>query len=550
MSKLLKYILLLILILEPSLSFARPIGRRFTSVLSGGGASSGGVVYVDYWTDGVALGNFDSSANWQELSGLATPRLAGNENYMWIVSDAPANMLAAVLKADGSNQGVWDFQSPPTYVDVEDIESQVVSGVSYLYFMDFGNNSNTADSRGAGIDMRILRAVEPAITGSNGTILSANYISIDAAFPVINGPTLRDCEATIVDETGKIYIIIKRDAAQEVYSLEHQASYVGTQTLVYEGNMSPIPSSLTNALGATLTYAVDAAMTPDGTIIFVKNYNNIYSFARDPATQTIFQALSVPGTNVDGYVGGGSVTPAKSHPSQEPQGEGIAFDSNGVDYYSNSEYQVTQGSTPTQYPFFKYSRLNTVPTTITFQDGVSPTVGYAGTTDTYIWDTNGTTNYGTELTFILDNPFDADSRVGLLKFDVSAIPSTATIVGAALYMNIANEGQGWYAHRIINSNWVESTVTWNNIPNGPAALNDVFATSAYELINGVNLDTIQGVIVRNNMSMSTVQGWVDGTYNNNGWIMPGVHVTDGVQFDSHRAVTASNRPQLIIRYTE
>lgn len=69
-------------------------------------------------------------------------------------------------------------------VDLEDITSCKISGVNYLYGMDMGNNPNTANSRGTGIDMRIFRIVEPTITGSN--ISTANFIEINCAFPGVN----------------------------------------------------------------------------------------------------------------------------------------------------------------------------------------------------------------------------------------------------------------------------------------------------------------------------------------------------------------------------
>lgn len=551
MSKVLKFLLALILLgVEANTAFARPIGRRFTAQISGGGAASSGAL-VPYWFDGLSVGNFDNSTDWQELSGIASANLAGNENYLWIISDAPANMLAAILKSNASNQGVWTLQTPPTYVDWEDIDSATVAGVSYLYIFDFGNNGSGADSRGTGIDMRIFRAIEPTITGSNSQITSGNYIQIDAAFPAGNPPVSRDTETAFVEwDTGKIWIIIKRDASQLVYSLPHAASYSGTQTLTYEGIMTAIPSSTTQPLGATLTYAVDGAMNPAGTEILIKNYDKLYYFPRNKATQTVMQALQQSLVEVPSYVGGGHDSPYKSHPNAEPQGEGITYTKDGRDLYSNSEYLSGEGSTAARYPLFKYTRATKVPTTTIFQDGLTVAgATYAGTSSTTIWDTNPNTNYGNDATNVLDKAIgvETDQRKTLLKFDLSAIPTTATVIGCKLESWIAAEGQGWTWYRMLVT-WDESS-TYNSLTGG---VNDdgVEASTTESSRNGVNLDTILNVTVRDNLLVSDCQAMVSNPSTNYGWLGESTDITggDGVQFDSEESVTAGRRPKLTIRW--
>lgn len=533
--------------------------RRKVPVVGTSNVSIGEEALVPHWYDGIIVGNLDNSANWQEQSGLATPFNPANSAYMWVLSDAPANMLAAVLASDATNQGVYTLATPPAYVDWEDLESTTVNGQPYLYVFDYGNNGNAADSRGVGIDMRIFRIKEPTITGAGGSISTSDYISIDAAFPVVDGPTLRDCEASIVETTGKIWIITKRDAIQRVYSLDHAETYVGTQTLTYEGTMTSLPASTTAPLGATNTYAVDAAISPDQTEILVKNYNNVYFFPRDPATQTIMDALQQSLVDVPAYVGGGftSSAPKTSHPSQEPQGEGIAFSPDGRDWYSNSEYLAGEGSTATRYPLYKYIRSPKVPTTVSFQDGVSPTGAYAGTSDTYIWDTNPTTNYGADLTIISDKAVgvETDQRKALLKFDLSAgsIPSNAVVLGARVDLYIAQEGQGHTMHMML-VDWTEAS-TYNSLTGGVTP-DDVEAAIPEDVRNGVNLDTIQSVTSRNNVYrpsyylFPTVQGWVSGVYPNYGWIIIATDIAggDGQQHASSEAVTASQHPKLTIRY--
>ncbi len=514
---------------------------------SEGRSTAGTGINNAQWSDGVSLGNFDSSANWQELSGMATPYLPANAAYLWVESDSPANMVACVKAADATNQGVLTLTGQTAMIDLEDITSQTVGGVAYLYAMDFGNNGGGADSRGAGIDMRIFRIVEPTITGSN--ISTTNFIEINCAFPVGHPPTLRDCESSLVDENGKIWIITKRNLDQNVYSLAHSLTYSGTQNLVYEGDMTALPSVTTVALTTTPCYAVSACISPNGREILVKNYNDVYYFPR-LVGETVFQALSKPLVIVTGYVGGGSVSPKKSHPNAEPQGEGICFSPDGRDYYSCSEFVGTEGSTASQYPLFKYSRVPRFSAPVSFQDGVEPFPEYTGTTTTYIWGTNPDTDRSAEATFVVDftsgNP--TDDRRGLCKWDLSVIPTNATVVGARIDWWIAAEGQGWKAYRML--------VTWNGASTFNTLVGGVNNDGVKAIVleswhNGVNLDTILNISVRDNALVADVQDMVTNPATNFGWLFKGLDESaggDGVQFDSKAGVTASRRPKLTVRY--
>lgn len=523
------------------MGLSSPIWYRRRRV-GGGGA---GTAAVPYWYDGLSVGNLDSSTNWQEMSGLATPHLAANAPYLWVNSDSPANMIACVNKTTAANTGVLTLTGQTAMIDLEDVESALVGGTAYLYGMDYGNNGNAANSRGTGIDMRIFRIVEPTITGSNQA--TTNFIEINCAFPVVNAPALRDCEASIIDENGKIWIITKRNAVQLVYSLDHAATYTGTQTLVYEGIMTALPASTTIALTTTPCYAVDACMSPNGKEIFVKNYNNIYYFPRLTG-ETVMQALQKSLVLVDGYVGGGSNTPAKSAPNAEPQGEGVAFDYDGSGYYTSSEYVATEGSSPTSYPLFFYKRCPSVPITVSFQDGVSPTAGYTGTTTTYIQGTTPTTDHSAETTYVVDITVGTplDDRKGLLKFDFSSL-SGVTVVGSNLTQFIEAEGQGWIAYRMLIT-WTGAS-TYTSL-GGPINNDGVKAAVAQSWRNGINLDTIVNIAVKDNVPYTETQNMINSPSTNYGWLLVNLDAAtgDGVQFSSKASVTPSRRPLFTIRY--
>lgn len=506
--------------------------------------------YGQYFKDGVSVGNMDNSTNWQEQSGLSTPYSATNAAYLFTISDAPANQLQAINISNAANAGVITLTGATAMVDLEDIEGCKRDGVAYQYLMDFGNNGNTVNSRGSGIDMRIFRVQEPTITGSNFS--TSSFIEINVAFPGVNGPTLRDAETTFVDPaTCDIYVLPKRNASQQVYMLAFADTYSGTQTLVYQGALAfAVPSVTTQALGATACYTVDGAVSPDGKEVLAKTYDKVYRWRRDPQSQTIWQAIDTETPDeVTAYVGGGSVSPRKSHPMAEPQGEGLAFDYSGLDLYGNSEYLASEGSSATQYPFFKYERVaNKAPTTYTFQQGVSPDGSYSGNTTTYIWGTNPATDRSGETSYVVDITVGnaTDDRRGLIKMDYSTVPTTCKLISAKRWQWIAAEGQGWAAYRMLVP-W-DGTSTYNSLSGG--VTNDgVEATAAASWRSGVNLDTIVNITERENMLLSDVQDMIKNPSTNYGHLYMNTDTAtgDGVQFDSKSGATASRRPQDILQ---
>ena len=497
------------------------------------------VTLVPYWEDGESVGNLTSSADWQEISGITQSTLLANSGYLWLQSDGSIDKIFAVSTTTAASAGEWTL-SGINGSDYEDLSSARVSNQSYIYLADFGDNSNARST------IIIYRIKEPTITGNNGTVDVADIETITAEYPSASLPSHKDAEALLIDpDTGDMYIITKREAVAGVYYLAHASSYSGTQTLTDLGNMYDIPDVASVAATGNV---VGGNISPSGREILIKSYNIMYLFSRDKSTQTIIQALQATPTEVTGYVGGGSTTYRKSHPSQEPQGEAVTFDYTGDNYYTASEFVSTEGSTASRYPLFKYTRLTGTPTTITLQEGVSPTAGYAGTVDTYIWDTNPDTSRATETTIIADPAVgvETDQRKSLLKFDVSSIPANATIVGARLDLYISTEGQGWKVHRML-VNWVESS-TYNTLTTGVND-DDTDASTVEDNRNGVTLDTITGTIV-NNMRLTTVQGWVDGTYSNYGWLIEATDLAsgDGQQYVSSEGVTTTQRPKLVIRY--
>ena len=184
----------------------------------------------------------------------------------------------------------------------------------------------------------------------------------------------------------------------------------------------------------------------------------------------------------------------------------------------------------------------TTPTFVGLQNGLN---GYSGTTDTYTFDVDPTIVRGEDSTFIQDIN-TGDERRSLLKFDLSSIPTTATIQSAEFVFYVAVEGQGFNMHRMLVP-WDEATTSFASIGNRHYAANNTDAEITVNanwpgLNNYVGLDSIP-------IPSNTIQNWINGTQTNNGWLMIATHADDGQQLRSSENFTQNTRPRLKITYT-
>jgi hypothetical protein len=190
---------------------------------------------------------------------------------------------------------------------------------------------------------------------------------------------------------------------------------------------------------------------------------------------------------------------------------------------------------------------------LSFQDGVFPSVGYSGTRDTEIENgTNQNTNFGGAVNMEVDLQDSAtlSPEWNLLKWDVTAIPAGSVAQEATVTLNLSEVG-GNVEFYELKRNWVESEATWNkySITNswesaGADGVNDR-GTTVLGSISGAAIGFQVATLSPSGVAL--VQSWIDNPSVNYGFILRSAS-TDGTGLCSSEHATAINRPKLTIKY--
>lgn len=166
-------------------------------------------------------------------------------------------------------------------------------------------------------------------------------------------------------------------------------------------------------------------------------------------------------------------------------------------------------------------------------------INYTFVNDTFIDENSVNTNYGDESKIKVKN---VDDIFGLIKFDLSPIPTSATIESAeiSLYLNTSSADQDIKLYRI-SQDWNEDAVTWGNWnPIGN------YSTSA----------NISGTIDKNYIGWYNWSAFTDVEYfhhnrgENYGWLIRVENTKKLAEFDSKEAFNESSRPVLSVTYSE
>ena len=139
--------------------------------------------------------------------------------------------------------------------------------------------------------------------------------------------------------------------------------------------------------------------------------------------------------------------------------------------------------------------------------------------DTYISEGSPDTNYDGDTMYTRVSS-GADIERPLLSFDVSSIPSNATVLTATLSMRTFNDNSGIYTVDVkaLTQSWTESGATWNTYDGGNnwASAGGDFGSTVY---GSFTTPTGNNVTINVDLTPSLVQSWVDTPSSNKGIIL-------------------------------
>lgn len=180
--------------------------------------------------------------------------------------------------------------------------------------------------------------------------------------------------------------------------------------------------------------------------------------------------------------------------------------------------------------------------------------GFSGSEDT---------NYGTDTTASgigeQDNAEGAVKRF-LIKFDLSSIPSSATITSATLSVWVLQEysatARDYKVYRVLR-NWVEGEVTWNSWKSGSAWTTAGAGSNGNDIDSGTAWATTSfsgeatGTEKQFALNTTEFKKLIDGTYTNYGWIIKAETELDDAHliYTSEEATQTTRRPKLVVEYT-
>lgn len=175
--------------------------------------------------------------------------------------------------------------------------------------------------------------------------------------------------------------------------------------------------------------------------------------------------------------------------------------------------------------------------TVDLRDGLN---GYAGTQDTYVASGASGSNFGSATAVLADGADGSNGELAsLLKWSVTGIPSTATVMSVRVQLRTFNPSSGTYRLYARNAAWAESTATWANA--------NIAGSQGSEIGSFLPRSNTQYTITLNAAGIAMVQGWLNGSVANHGLTIRSTSA-DGIDLRSSEYGTLSQRPTLSITY--
>ena len=190
--------------------------------------------------------------------------------------------------------------------------------------------------------------------------------------------------------------------------------------------------------------------------------------------------------------------------------------------------------------------------TVTGISGSSATVFFTPNADTYIHNQNTGSNYGTSNIIYLNhqtgggNPSSRDTVRGLLRFDLSSIPSDTIIESATLDFVQDNGSSG-------PINIVEATTSWDETEANWSNSNLIYGSTSFGSANtGTTAGAAVPTITLNSAGLAKVQNWVNNPSGNHGFGITAAHdgrsQSEWLALRSREHSTEAHRPRLSLTY--
>jgi hypothetical protein len=190
------------------------------------------------------------------------------------------------------------------------------------------------------------------------------------------------------------------------------------------------------------------------------------------------------------------------------------------------------------------------PQQIAFQNGLFPSVSYAGSIDTKIASKKSTTNYGNDSSLTIDGDPD---EAGLFRWDVSAIPVGSSVQSVSIELNVTGSSKDSFEVYALQRAWNELSATWQRYATGSnwSGAGASGSGDQQSTVLGQIAATSKGVyrINLNAAGVAAVQAWINDPGQNFGIIIKDYTTSKAVEVSTSEAKTASQRPKLVISYT-
>lgn len=274
-----------------------------------------------------------------------------------------------------------------------------------------------------------------------------------------------------------------------------------------------------------------------------------FSFAAGCAVVSGLDDFSVSGTDAGGAAGttGSGVTTSTSGAGGNATSSSSTSSSSTTTSSSSSASSSSSSSSSSSA-----SSSGGVQQTVSF--GEAATATYSGvTTDTTLDQTAANANFGSRDIVNIDM---SPLRVGLLRFDLSALPTTTQVISAELHLRIGgnNASAGTTAELFaVLESWVEGTndgmpgvANWqqrmtNVMWMGAGATPPSRATTVLGTFQPTKANT-DYVVPLNAAGLAIVANWVSNPSSNNGFAIP----PSGAGWAFESSESASTRPLLVL----